>query len=847
MAKRKQTILNETVFEPKIIESSLEDIVSDRFSRYSKYIIQERALPDARDGLKPVQRRILWAMEEDGNTSNHPYRKSARTVGNVIGNYHPHGDTSVYDAIVRLSQDWKSALPLIDMQGNNGSIDDDPPAAMRYTEARLSPISQYLLEDIDKDTVEWTPNFSDEKVEPTVLPVRYPNLLINGITGIAAGYATNIPPHNFNEVIQACIYRLDHPQCTLEELMQFVKGPDFPTGGIVLGQEGIYEALKSGKGRIAIRAKAELVLGKTINQIIITEIPYEVTKSSLVKRIDELRLSGKVNGILEVRDESDRKGLRLVCDLKKEANGQAILNYLYKNTDLQVYYHYNVIAIVNRTPRQLGLEEMLDAFLAHREEVVLARSQYDLKRRQDRLHLVEGLIRAVSILNEIVKTIRASKSKAESKTNIMEQFSFSEAQAEAIVTMQLYRLSTTDLAALQKEQTTLQKEIKQLESILKNPAKRIALMKKELQEVSDGFVMPRRSQIVEENAEVVVDDRDMIVEEQVMLSVSRQGYLKRVSKRSFATSQSSLGGLKEGDQFVFSAPVSTLDTLLFFTNKGRFGMVPVYQLEEKKWKDLGIHLSSFFKTDPGEQIVQVFVEKEPSVHTDLILASKLGQVRRFHREDLPAKMRGRLVALMNLGQEDSLEFVVASPSVQDKILFLSKRGFGFWMESEDIPLSKGKSKGVRAMNLESDDVLQAVMTSNQDLLEHGWIVLENQMGQFKKLAAASIDRLHRPAKGMRLFKEIKSRPLHLLSIAARASTDPIPFENPELPPLEIAALPKMEPYATWSSQGALAQATAFEVPSLRLTSGERTQLEEEDAWRKKQLCLSFDEKEDLNK
>ncbi len=846
MAKRKQTVSNETIFEPKIIESSLEDIVSDRFSRYSKYIIQERALPDARDGLKPVQRRILWAMEEDGNTANHPYRKSARTVGNVIGNYHPHGDTSVYDAIVRLSQNWKSALPLIDMQGNNGSIDDDPPAAMRYTEARLSPISQYLLEDIDKDTVEWTPNFSDEKVEPTVLPVRYPNLLINGITGIAAGYATNIPPHNFNEVIAACIYRLDHPQSSLEELMQFVKGPDFPTGGIVLGQEGIYEALKTGKGRIAIRAKAELVLGKTINQIIITEIPYEVTKSSLVKRIDELRLSGKVSGILEVRDESDRKGLRLVCDLKKEANGQAILNYLYKNTDLQVYYHYNVIAIVNRTPRLLGLKEMLDAFLAHREEVVLARSQYDLKRRQDRLHIVEGLIRAVSILNEIVETIRISKSKSESKSNIMERFGFSEAQAEAIVTMQLYRLSTTDLAALQKEQTTLQKEIKQLESILKNPAKRVALMKKELQEVSDGFIMPRRSKIVEENAEVVVDDRDMIVEEQVVLSVSRQGYLKRVSKRSFATSQSSLGGLKEGDQFVFSAPVSTLDTVLFFTNKGRFGMIPVYQLEEKKWKDLGIHLSSFFKTEPGEQIVQVFVEKEPSVHTDLILASKLGQVRRFHREDLPAKMRGRLVSLMNLGQDDSLEFVVASPSVQDKILFLSKRGFGFWMESEDIPLSKGKSRGVRAMNLESDDVLQAVVTSNQDLLEHGWIVLENQMGQFKKLAAASIDRLHRPAKGMRLFKEIKSRPLHLFSVATRASTEPIPFETPELSPLEVAALPKMEPYATWSSQGALTQATSFEVPSLRLISGERTQLEEEDAWRKKQLCLSFDEKVDLN-
>ncbi len=846
MAKRKQLVLDETIFEPKIIESSLEDIVSDRFSRYSKYIIQERALPDARDGLKPVQRRILWAMEEDGNTYNHPYRKSARTVGNVIGNYHPHGDTSVYDAIVRLSQDWKSPLPLIDMQGNNGSIDDDPPAAMRYTEARLSPISQYLLEDIDKDTVEWTPNFSDEKMEPTVLPVRYPNLLINGITGIAAGYATNIPPHNFNEVIAACIYRLDHPQCSLEELMQFVKGPDFPTGGIVLGQQGIYEALKTGKGRIAIRAKAEFVLGKTINQIVITEIPYEVTKSALVKRIDELRLSGKVSGILEVRDESDRKGLRLVCDLRKEANGQAILNYLYKNTDLQVYYHYNVIAIVNRTPKQLGLEAMLDAFLAHREEVILARSQYDLKHRQERLHLVEGLIRAVSILNEIVEIIRASKSKAESKTNIMEHFGFSQAQAEAIVTLQLYRLSTTDLESLQKEQTTLRKEIKHLESILKNSAKRIGLMKKELQELSDAFVVPRRSKIVEETAEVIVDDRDMIVEEQVILSVSRQGYLKRVSKRSFATSQSSLGGLKEGDQFVFSAPVSTLDTVLFFTNQGRFGMIPVYQLEEKKWKELGIHLSSFFKTEPGEQIIQAFVEKEPSIHTDLVLASKLGQVRRLHREDLPTKMRGRLIALMNLSQEDSLEFVVASPSLQDKILFLSKRGFGFWMESEDIPLSKGKSKGVRAMNLENDDVLQAVLTSNQELLEQGWIVLENQMGQFKKIAAASIDRLHRPAKGMRLFKEIKSRPLFIFSVASRVSNDPIPFETPDLSPLELSILPKMEPYATWSNQGALAKATLFEVPSLRLISGERTQLEEEDAWRKKQLCLSFDEKEDLN-
>lgn len=840
----RRTSKMEEIFEPKIIESSLEDIVSDRFSRYSKYIIQERALPDARDGLKPVQRRILWAMEEDGNTYNHPYRKSARTVGNVIGNYHPHGDTSVYDAIVRLSQDWKSALPLVDMQGNNGSIDDDPPAAMRYTEARLSKISQYLLEDIDKETVEWAPNFSDEKMEPTVLPVRYPNLLINGITGIAAGYATNIPPHNFNEVIAACIYRLDHPNCSLKELMQFVKGPDFPTGGLVMGAKGIEEALKTGKGRIVLRAQVEIVEGKTINQIVITEIPYEVTKSNLVKRMDELRLSGKVSGLLDVRDESDRKGLRIVCDLKKEANAQAILNYLYKNTDLQIYYHYNVIAIVNRTPKQLGLEAMLDAFLAHREEVIIARSHYDLARRQSRLHIVEGLIKAVDILSEIIKTIRASRSKADSKGKIIENFGFSEQQAEAIVTMQLYRLSTTDLEALKKEQNTLQKEIKRLEAILKTPSKRIALMKKELQEVSDAFVMPRRSQVVEEMAEVVVDDRDMIVEEQVILTVSRQGYLKRVSKRSFATSQSNAGGLKEGDQLLFTTPVSTLDNLLIFTSKGRFGQIPIYQLEEKKWKDLGIHLSNFFKTEPGEQIVQVFVEKEPSIGVDLVLISKTGQARRMHRNDLPAKMRGRLVSLMNLGQEDTLEFVQASQNMDDQLLLVSQKGYGFWMEIEDIPLSKGKGKGVRAINLGNEDQLQNIFVSRESRRPNEWLVLENQLGQFKKIAASSIDVLQRPAKGMRLFKEVKSRPIEIFDATLlNQEVDSLGFEDSEVPVLNVASLPKMEPYATWSNQGVLSNALPFEKMSVRLEAGNRL-LDDEDVWRKKQLSLSFEEEKD---
>ena len=446
MAK-KQTI------EEHILHDNLEDIMSDRFARYSKYIIQERALPDARDGLKPVQRRILYAMYEDGNTFNKPYRKSAKTVGNVIGNYHPHGDISVYEAMVRLSQNWKITNPLVDMQGNNGSIDDDPAAAMRYTEARLSEISSYLLEDIDKDTVEWAPNFSDEKLEPTVLPARYPNLLTNGITGIASGYATNIPPHNLNEVVDACIYRIQHANCTLEELMQFVKGPDFPTGGIVMGLDGIKQAFQTGRGKVMVRSKVRIEQTRTIQQIVIYEIPYDVVKSQMVKKIDEIRLNKKIDGLLDVRDESDRTGLRVVIDVKKDIDTEQILNYLYKNTDLQVSYNYNMIAIVDKAPVQMSLADSLDAFIKHREDVVLKRSKFDYEQKSKRAHIVDGLIRAVSIMDEIIHLIRQSKNKADAKKNLIERFDFSEQQAEAIVTMCLYRLTNTDVKELTQEQS----------------------------------------------------------------------------------------------------------------------------------------------------------------------------------------------------------------------------------------------------------------------------------------------------------------------------------------------------------------------------------------------------------
>ena len=559
--------MKEKEIKHNVLKNSLEDIMADRFARYSKYIIQERALPDARDGLKPVQRRILYAMYEDGNTYNKPYHKSAKTVGNVIGNYHPHGDSSVYDAMVRMSQNWKITNPLIDMQGNTGSIDDDPAAAMRYTEARLAKISDYLLQDIDKDTVEWAPNFSDEKMEPTVLPARFPNLLVNGITGIAAGYATNIPPHNLNEVIQASIYRISHPDCSLEELMQFVKGPDFPTGGIVMGLDGIKQAFQTGRGRVLIRSKVEVVPTRTIKQIIVHEIPYEVIKSNLVKKIDEIRLNKKIDGILDVRDESDRTGLRIVVDLKKDSNDEQILNYLYKNTDLQISYNYNVIAIVNKAPVQMSLAMMLDAFIAHREDVVIRRSKYDLSAKKERVHILEGLIKAVSVMDEIIHIIRKSKDKAHAKKNLIERFDFTEKQAEAIVVMRLYRLTNTDVKELKAEFKQLLSDIAELEKIISDKSELHKVMVEELDKVNAEFNTPRRSKIVNEVKEIVIDEKAMISKEECMITVTRDGYIKRVSMRSYNASSDSMTQRKDTDSLVCYGASHTLQTLIFFTNR----------------------------------------------------------------------------------------------------------------------------------------------------------------------------------------------------------------------------------------------------------------------------------------
>lgn len=784
MAK-KQTI------EEHILHDNLEDIMSDRFARYSKYIIQERALPDARDGLKPVQRRILYAMYEDGNTFNKPYRKSAKTVGNVIGNYHPHGDSSVYEAMVRLSQNWKITNPLVDMQGNNGSIDDDPAAAMRYTEARLSEISSYLLEDIDKDTVEWAPNFSDEKLEPTVLPARYPNLLTNGITGIASGYATNIPPHNLNEVVDACIYRIQHANCTLEELMQFVKGPDFPTGGIVMGLDGIKQAFQTGRGKVMVRSKVRIEQTRTIQQIVIYEIPYDVVKSQMVKKIDEIRLNKKIDGLLDVRDESDRTGLRVVIDVKKDIDTEQILNYLYKNTDLQVSYNYNMIAIVDKAPVQMSLADSLDAFIKHREDVVLKRSKFDYEQKSKRAHIVDGLIRAVSIMDEIIHLIRQSKNKADAKKNLIERFDFSEQQAEAIVTMRLYRLTNTDVKELKQEQSLLKKEMKRLHAILTDVNTLHQVLIEELEEINAKIHTPRLSEIQAKVQEIVIDKRAMVADEMVMVPITRDGYIKKVSMRSYNASNTDPTGMKDSDSVLAHGSCSTLDTLLFFTNRGTYGYLPVYEIEEGKWKDLGSHLGNYIKMDSNEKIIQAYFLRYFNPNVQVIMASQFGMIKRSRLSDFEVSRNNKSMVCMKIGSMDQVVSVTLSYSPEDSIAVVSQQGYALQYSAQEVAMMTLRTKGVKAMNLGKEDCIADVTILQADKQ----VLLVGDKAQMKRLKVEEIAQLKRPAKGNRLYKWVKSNPVYVKSIYAveanqgfdLMSEDPIHFEAKDISLMNASA------------------------------------------------------------
>ncbi|HFM9980923.1 TPA: DNA topoisomerase IV subunit A [Streptococcus pneumoniae] len=735
---------------------SLEDIMGERFGRYSKYIIQDRALPDIRDGLKPVQRRILYSMNKDSNTFDKSYRKSAKSVGNIMGNFHPHGDSSIYDAMVRMSQNWKNREILVEMHGNNGSMDGDPPAAMRYTEARLSEIAGYLLQDIEKKTVPFAWNFDDTEKEPTVLPAAFPNLLVNGSTGISAGYATDIPPHNLAEVIDAAVYMIDHPTAKIDKLMEFLPGPDFPTGAIIQGRDEIKKAYETGKGRVVVRSKTEIEkLKGGKEQIVITEIPYEINKANLVKKIDDVRVNNKVAGIAEVRDESDRDGLRIAIELKKDANTELVLNYLFKYTDLQINYNFNMVAIDNFTPRQVGIVPILSSYIAHRREVILARSRFDKEKAEKRLHIVEGLIRVISILDEVIALIRTSENKADAKENLKVSYDFTEEQAEAIVTLQLYRLTNTDVVVLQEEEAELREKIAMLAAIIGDERTMYNLMKKELREVKKNFATPRLSSLEDTAKAIEIDTASLIAEEDTYVSVTKAGYIKRTSPRSFAASTLEEIGKRDDDRLIFVQSAKTTQHLLMFTSLGNVIYRPIHELADIRWKDIGEHLSQTITNfETNEEILYVEVLDQFDDATTYFAVTRLGQIKRVERKEFTPwrTYRSKSVKYAKL-KDDTDQIVAVAPIKLDDVVLVSQNGYALRFNIEEVPVVGAKAAGVKAMNLKEDDVLQSGFICNTSSF-----YLLTQRGSLKRVSIEEILATSRAKRGLQVLRELKNKP-----------------------------------------------------------------------------------------
>ena len=754
----------------KIFDYTLEDIMGERFGSYSKYIIQERAIPDARDGLKPVQRRILYSMHKEKNTFDKPYRKSAKTVGDVIGNYHPHGDTSIYDAMVRMSQPWKTRLPYIDMHGNNGSIDGDSPAAYRYTEARLSKISNEMLRDIDKDTIEFAPNFDDSTVEPTVLPARFPALLVYGSQGISAGYATNIPPHNLGEIIDATIHRIDNPNCQLETLMKYVKGPDFPTGGIV---EGI-----------------------------------EVNKAAMVKKIDDIRIDKKVDGIVEVRDEST-SDVRVVIDLKKNANIELIVNYLLKNTDMQISYNFNVVSIVNRRPKLLGLREALDAFIAHQREVVRRRTEFDLAHAKARYHIVEGLIKCISILDEVIKVIRGSKNKQNAKENLVKEFEFTEEQAEAIVTLQLYRLTNTDVVALENEKANLEKIINGLTAILGSEEVLKSVMKKDLRAVRDEYPTPRLTDIKDEITEIKIDETAMIPKEDVVVAITNDGYIKRTSFRSYSASNEEDITLKENDYIIGLYEMNTTDTLLVFTTGGNYLHIPVHMIPDLKWKDMPKHVSNVIEVPAEESIVGAIPAYDFESDKNVIITTKDGMIKRSKLKEFKLQRYNKATSCMKLKENDQV--ISAQIEEYDTVFLTTNTGYGLSFKTEEIPIVGVKASGVKAMKLK-DDYLVSI--NNFSYSTHEFISIITNKGTGKRVRLTEFELSTRTRRGIQVLREVKSNPYYVVKTFIEDSKKHIGLKNGTIDIIKLTELPIADRYSNGSQIIKKNITTAYVVPSL---------------------------------
>lgn len=746
---------------------TLEQIMGDRFGRYSKSIIQERALPDIRDGLKPVQRRILFAMNKDGNTYDKGFRKSAKSVGNVMGNFHPHGDSSIYEALVRLSQDWKLREPLIEMHGNNGSMDGDPPAAMRYTEARLSKIAGLMLQDIDKDTVEMALNFDDTEKEPTVLPARIPNLLVNGATGISAGYATEIPTHNLSEVLDALIYLIKHPTASLDKLMEFIPGPDFPTGGIIQGIDGIRKAYQTGRGRVVVRAKTEIeTLRGDRQQINVTEIPYEVNKAQLVKRINDLRLAKKVEGIAEARDETDRSGLRIAIELKRGANANGILNYLLKNTDLQINYNFNMVAIDDQRPMRVGLKRILTSYLEFQKEIIRRRTQYNLTKAQQRLHIVEGLIKALSILDKVIKTIRASKNRKDAKENLVKEYNFTPEQAEAIVTLQLYRLTNTDVTELKKEQEQLNSRINEYQLILTNENELAKVLTKEIRAIKKEFGNPRRTKIENLVEKLEIDTKVTVANEDVVVLVSHAGYIKRSSIRSFKASEAEENGLREDDYPLLIQQTNTLSHLFMFTNLGHIIYRPIHEIADARWKDTGEHISQTIGLADNEEIIKAMIFDKLDQLGTIIMGTSDGQVKQTAFNDYKPGSRYKSHASVAIKLRDNAQVVNVDyyePTNENRsLLTISRQGYAVRYDVADVPVTGIRTAGVRAINLKDDDQVadQILVKDGQD------IAVITQRGAFKEMPIDEIEVGARARRGELVLRRLKSHPHEIADFLA---------------------------------------------------------------------------------
>lgn len=773
----------------RIHEYSLEEIMGSRFARYSKYIIQDRAIPDVRDGLKPVQRRILWAMYKDKNTYDKQFKKCANAVGNVLGKYHPHGDSSVYEALIRMSQNWKQNHTLVEVDGNNGSIDGDPPAAYRYTECRLSKISEELLKDIDKDTVNMAPNYSDTLFEPTVLPAKFPNLLVNGTNGISAGYATNIPPHNLIEVCDAVIKRIDSPNCHEDSIYEIIKGPDFPTGGIIEGLDGIKQAFKTGKGRLIVSSKCEFQKNKGKEQIVITEIPFEVNKQLLVKKIDDVKYEKKIDGIAEVRDESDKESaIRIVIDLKPGVDKDLILKYLLKNTDLQTTYNYNMVCIDQRRPRLLGIIPIIDAYIEHQKDVITKRTKFDLDFAQKEMHITEGLVKAISILDEVIAVIRGSKNKQDAIQNLVKKWDFTEDQATAIVMLQLYRLTNTDVTVLMEKLENLKKIIENLQAILNDESKLKAVIKEELRRIKKEYGVPRKTEIKAEVSDLKIDEKELINKEDVILILTNDGYLKRVSLKSHNSNDGETA-LKPGDYVVGYMQTNTLNKLCIFTSLGNYLYIPIHEIPACKWKDLGKHISNIVTMNPDDKVVNVYVINESITNPTITFFTKNGMVKQTPLNDMIVSRYNKSYTAIKLkGNDEVVNVTITKPNV----LIITKTGYYLNYKSSEIPVSGPKTSGVKGINLKDDEVISGVTYYDED----EYIDVFTNQGTAKRIKLKDLNTLSRAKRGTTLIKKVKTTNYELLSafitnskdiIGIKCNNDIITLKNSEIPINDLAS------------------------------------------------------------